>query len=170
MTRFGYVMTTYLMTLAIGVWALFHPTPRLIWNASASTPIGLYTVEPGVTSKNGDLVAVRPPQPLASFLAVRHYLPLNVLLLKHVAALPGQIVCRRGLAITINGRVIASALSRDRAGRPLPVWKGCRTLAPGEIFLLNPTVPDSLDGRYFGPLPMASIVGRAAPFGPEKKN
>jgi type IV secretory pathway protease TraF len=28
---------------------------------------------------------------------------------------------------------------------------------------MNPTVPDSLDGRYFGPLPVASIVARATP-------
>ena len=34
-------------------------------------------------------------------------------------------------------------------------------LRPGEVFLMNPTVPDSLDGRYFGPLPAASIVARA---------
>ena len=44
MTRFGYVMTTYLMTLAIGIFSLFHHTPRLMWNASASTPVG--TLQP----------------------------------------------------------------------------------------------------------------------------
>ena len=40
---------------------------------------------------------------------------------------------------------------------------GCRTVAPGEVFLMNPGVPDSLDGRYFGALPASSIIGRAAP-------
>ena len=28
---------------------------------------------------------------------------------------------------------------------------------------MNPGVPDSLDGRYFGPLPASSIIGRAVP-------
>ena len=28
---------------------------------------------------------------------------------------------------------------------------------------MNPTVPDSLDGRYFGALPVSSIVARAVP-------
>jgi type IV secretory pathway protease TraF len=28
---------------------------------------------------------------------------------------------------------------------------------------MNPTVPHSLDGRYFGPLPITSIVARAVP-------
>ena len=34
---------------------------------------------------------------------------------------------------------------------------------PGDVFLMNPGVPDSLDGRYFGPLPASSIIGRAVP-------
>ena len=46
MTRFGYVMTTYFASLGIGASALFHPAPKLIWNASASVPIGLYAVHP----------------------------------------------------------------------------------------------------------------------------
>ena len=40
MTRFGYVMTTYFAMLGIGALAFFHPAPRLIWNATASTPTG----------------------------------------------------------------------------------------------------------------------------------
>ena len=35
--------------------------------------------------------------------------------------------------------------------------------AKGDVFLMNPRSADSLDGRYFGPLPAASIVGRAIP-------
>jgi len=42
MTRFGYVMTTYFALLGF-VWAAIFPiSPRFIWNASASVPIGLY--------------------------------------------------------------------------------------------------------------------------------
>ena len=48
-------------------------------------------------------------------------------------------------------------------GRPLPVWQGCRTLGTGELLLLNPDHPDSLDGRYFGPLPASAVIGRATP-------
>jgi type IV secretory pathway protease TraF len=45
----------------------------------------------------------------------------------------------------------------------LPAWKGCRTLRAGEVFLLNPNIPDSFDGRYFGPLSAAAITARAEP-------
>src|SRR3546814_5177245 len=55
------------------------------------------------------------------------------------------------------------ALIRDRNGRSLPAWQGCRTLAAGELLLLNPDHPDSLDGRYFGPLPASTVPGRAIP-------
>ena len=48
-------------------------------------------------------------------------------------------------------------------GRPLPVWRGCRRIAHGELFLMNFDVPDSLDGRYFGPLPASTVIGRAVP-------
>jgi type IV secretory pathway protease TraF len=54
-------------------------------------------------------------------------------------------------------------LTRDLVGRPLVAARLCRPLRVGEVFLLNPDAPRSLDGRYFGPLPRASIVGRLHP-------
>jgi conjugative transfer signal peptidase TraF len=162
MTRFGWVMTTYFAVLIIGGLAFVHPTPRLLWNATASTPTGLYFLQPVRTPRVGDLVAVMPPGPVARFLADGGYLPQRVPLLKHVAAVPGQSVCRFGRTVTVEGVVIGIARERDSRGRDLPVWRGCRALGNGEIFLLN-RHPDSLDGRYFGPLPAAAIIGRAVP-------
>ena len=52
MTRFGWVMLTTFATLGTAISAAFHPLPRLIWNASASVPIGLYAVRPaGILQK-----------------------------------------------------------------------------------------------------------------------
>jgi conjugative transfer signal peptidase TraF len=163
MTRFGYVMTTYFAVMSVGVLSFFPVTPRLIWNASASMPIGFYTIAPAERLDVTDLVVVNAPEPLASFLAERHYLPLGVPLLKRVAALPGQQVCRRGAHVTVDGIDMGDALARDRLGRELPTWQGCRRIADDEVFLMNWWVEDSLDGRYFGPLPATSIVGRALP-------
>jgi type IV secretory pathway protease TraF len=58
---------------------------------------------------------------------------------------------------------MGEALERDSLGRDLPVWQGCRTIAEDEIFLMNLDVGDSLDGRYFGPLPVSAVIGRAIP-------
>ncbi|SMH43373.1 S26 family signal peptidase [Azospirillum agricola] len=162
MTRFGYVMTTYVSLLAVGGLSLVPVTPRLLWNATASTPVGLYAVRPDGPPAVGDLVAIRPPEPLAGFLDEGGYLPHGVPLLKRVAALPGQTVCRTGVTVTIDGAVVATAHRRDRLGRRLPVWSGCLTLRPDELFLLN-RHPDSLDGRYFGPIPANTVFGHARP-------
>ena len=163
MTRFGWVMTTYTAVMVIGATTLFHPAPRLIWNASASVPIGLYAVQPAGALRTSELLVVTPPELLATFLDARRYLPKGIPLLKHVAALPGQSVCRMGDTISIDGRDVGVALDRDHLGRSLPVWQGCRVIASGEVFLMNRQSVASLDGRYFGPLPTTTIVGRADP-------
>jgi type IV secretory pathway protease TraF len=84
-------------------------------------------------------------------------------LLKRVMALPGQEVCRIRRTITVDGVELGAALDRDRSGRSLPVWNGCRRIAGDEIFLMNADVGDSLDGRYFGPIPVSAVIGRATP-------
>jgi len=163
MRRLGWAVTTHLTALGIGLSALFHPIPRLIWNGSASVPVGLYFVHSASALHVNELLVVRPPEPLATFLDVRRYLPNGVPLLKHVLALPRQTVCRIGDSIRIDGVLVGQALARDRRGRPLPAWQGCRALRDGEVFLMNRRPADSLDGRYFGPLPAAAIPGRADP-------
>lgn len=141
----------------------FLPWRRaFIWNASPSAPVGLYRLTTADSLRRGDLVAIAPPEPLARFLAEGGYLPLGVPLLKHVAAVAGQRVCRSGGVVSIDGAVAATALQRDRRGRPLPIWDGCYALGADEIFALN-APSDSLDSRYFGPLPTTSIIGRATP-------
>ncbi|WP_298954046.1 S26 family signal peptidase [uncultured Methylobacterium sp.] len=163
MTRLSYAIVTTVAVSLLGVASIASFAPKLIWNASASTPVGFYTIdEPGLVAVT-DLVAVDAPEPLATFLSDGGYLPRGVPLLKRVAALPGQRVCRSGLAITVNGVPIGDALDRDRRGRPLPVWQGCRLVANGELFLMNWQVRDSLDGRYFGPLPASAVIGQATP-------
>src|SRR6516164_8366488 len=163
MTRLAYVISTSLIVLAIAGGSSVQITPKLIWNASTSAPVGLYTVRPAADLDVADLVAVKAPEPLASFLGEREYLPRGVPLMKRIAALPGQTVCRIGRNVSVDTIAMGEALARDRRGRELPVWQGCRTLGANEIFLMNWDVPDSLDGRYFGPTPKSSVIGRALP-------
>ena len=137
--------------------------PRLIWNASASVPIGLYFAQPMGRLNVGDLVAVTPPEKLDGFLAKREYLPRGVPLIKHVLALPGARVCRKGATIFVGGKPYGQVRERDQRGRSLPRWQGCHLLGDGEIFLMNPDVPDSFDGRYFGQLPVTTVTARLTP-------
>lgn len=163
MTRLGLITATALAAIGVGYPGLATMPTKLIWNASASAPIGLYSVAPADRLEVPELVAVEPPVLLAAFLAARGYLPEGVPLLKRVVGLPGQHVCRTGRIISVDGVEMGEALERDRMGRVLPVWKGCRVIAQGQLFLMNPEIRDSLDGRYFGPLPAAAVFGRAVP-------
>jgi len=145
----------------VGATIAAPPLPRLVWNASASAPLGLYAVAPGVPITRGDMVIARVPQDVRDLAARRHYIPANVPLVKRVAAVPGDVVCASGSAIGVNGEVVARRLGSDRAGRPLPRWAGCRTLRNGAVLLLMTVRPDSFDGRYFGPTGPEDVLGKA---------
>jgi conjugative transfer signal peptidase TraF len=139
------------------------PAPSLVWNASESVPVGLYRVQPTGKLTVTDLVVALPPEPLATFLAEGGYLPRGVPLIKRILALPGQTVCRKELAIAVDGIEMGTARERDGRRRPLPAWQGCRVVSGDDVFLMNWDEPASLDGRYFGPIAVAAIVGRAEP-------
>ncbi|MGZ5871782.1 MAG: S26 family signal peptidase [Bradyrhizobium sp.] len=139
------------------------PTASFIWNASGSVPIGLYRLRLTGKLTATELVAVQPPEPLATLLADGRYLPRGIPLLKRVLALPGQTVCRDGLTITVDKICVGKARDRDSRNRPLLNWQGCHVVAEGEVFLMNWQSEDSLDSRYFGVLPTAAIIGRAEP-------
>ncbi len=126
-------------------------------------PIGLYRLQPTGRLFVTELVAVEPPEPLATILADGLYLPRGIPMLKRVLALPRQTVCRDHLTIAVDKIEVGEARERDSRGRPLPIWRGCRVVADGEVFLMNWQSADSLDGRYFGVLPTTAIIGRAEP-------
>ena len=144
-------------------------TPLYLWNASASVPLGLYGLHSTNTRYVGELVAVVPPEPLVTFLADGSYLPRGVPMLKHVLALPGQTVCRNGPTIFVDDIAMGNARERDGRGRLLPAWQGCRLIGAGELFLMNWRSADSLDGRYFGPIPSSAVTARAHPICIEKE-
>jgi len=156
----------------VGVLALgcgYGHAPLYMWNASASVPLGLYRLQPSQIRYVGELVAVLPPEPLATFLTDGGYLPRAVPMLKHVLALPGQTVCRVGLSIIVDAIAVGDARERDSRGRPLPVWQGCRVIAGDELFLMNWQSADSLDGRYFGPISSFAVIARSQPLWIEKE-
>ena len=140
--------------------ALVPPAPRLLWNASASAPVGLYSVTPGAWLERDDMAVAQVPERFRQLAADRGYLPLGVPLVKRVAAYGGDKVCALGTDIVINGRPAAKRQIRDSNGRPMPKWGGCIRLHGREAFLLMDN-PASFDGRYFGATKGADIVGKA---------
>jgi conjugative transfer signal peptidase TraF len=150
-----------LACLALVATAYVRPRPLLLWNASASSPVGLYVVGPPRHLRAGDMVIAWPPDDARRLAAKRHYLPSNVPLVKRIGAVAGARICAAGERITINGRLAAVRRSTDRSGRPLPSWSGCKRLEHGELFLLTPDMPDAFDGRYFGMSRASELIGKA---------
>lgn len=152
----GLTVTSLMATVVL------PPGPLLLWNATSSAPVGLYLVHRPVRLTRGILVAARPWGAWKGWLAERGFLPAGAPLVKAIAATPGQQVCREGLRVSVDGRLVAIARQRDRLGRPLPVWRGCRWLPEDEVLLVN-RHPESLDGRYLGAARRADLVGELTP-------
>ncbi len=155
--------TDILAGMATGVLLLMasslqDTTPRLVWNASASVPPGLYWIAPGPV-RRGDVVLIRLPPRIADIADRRGYLSKSAYLIKFIIGVTGDRVCRFEGRVFVNGAVRARAFSRDRRHRHMPVWHGCYRLASSQVFVLAED-PDSFDSRYFGPLSHQHVIGR----------
>ena len=126
---------------------------RLVWNFTPSIPTGLYSIEDRAWQR-GDRVALRPSGRLQEVLRSSGVLKDGRLLMKRVAAVSGDKVCRNGQEVSIGGLQVATA----RSDRLLPSWSGCQTLQDGDVFLLG-EADNSFDGRYFGVTQAVDIVG-----------
>src|SRR5260370_7339107 len=111
MTRLAYVMSTSFVILAIAGRSFLPITPKLIWNASASAPIGLYAVRSAADLGVTDLVAVDAPEPLAGFLSRRQNPPPGVPPMNRIPALPAQTLCPLPPPLTLHPPPLRSALA-----------------------------------------------------------
>jgi conjugative transfer signal peptidase TraF len=150
-----------IVVAATAVMPTRSASPWVVYNASGSAQLGWYRVV-RCTPTRGDTAVVRPSQAHESALVMATHHPPNTPLLKRVAAVFADRVCRVGALVLINGRTVGKAFQRDQTGRPLPVWEGCVTLELGQFFLLNDH-PFSFDSRYFGPVSEGQIIGVAQP-------
>ena len=149
------------VVVAVIASVISPPRLLLIWNTTASTPIGLYAIT-RATPKRGDLVLIRLPPDMEA-VAVSHAILLpNTPVLKPVVAVAGDLICRVDWVVYVNGRIAAIATDFDRYRRPLPAWRGCRRLSLSQVFLLAHQ-PGSFDGRYWGPLDARFALGVARP-------
>jgi type IV secretory pathway protease TraF len=114
---------------------------------------------------HGALAVICLREPHRSLADSRGYLPAGILLIKPIVARAGDVVCRHGAIVTVNGRTVAHARSTDGLGRSLPRWSGCSRLRADHVFLLSAD-PDGFDSRYIGPVEWRHVVGTAVPVWP----
>ena len=152
--------------ISISVGLLFavealNPKPRVIYNGSASAPIGWYGAQEN-NIREGDYVLTWLPKKAQKLAIERAYLPPNVPLLKRVFALSGDHICVRNDTLFVNGSAVSQVQKYDSLGRELLAWNGCRDLKSHEYFLLQDH-PNSFDSRYLGPVKRDLIVTKVFP-------
>jgi conjugative transfer signal peptidase TraF len=132
--------------------------PPMIINESASMAKGVYGRSGNVVDlKRGDVIAMAMHAPAKDYLVEELGYPEGTMLIKRVAGLSGDVMCRHNERVTINATTVYAA-RLDSRGNPLPYWQGCIALSPNEVFLLGDN-PASFDSRYFGPVTASQISG-----------
>jgi len=136
--------------------------PKLLYNRSASAPIGWYKVERASDYKTGDLVAAWLPNDTQTLAEERGYLPREIPVIKTIGAVAGDTFCITEKALLIEHKTPFARQSTDSQGRALPaVAMGCRSLSYGQVLLISDRVEHSFDSRYFGSIETANILGKA---------
>ena len=97
--------------------------------------------------QRGDIIVFRPPDaPELDYI-------------KRVVGLPGERILVRGTNVSINGKKLREpwAVWRDRGARDFGPFR----VPEGTLFLMGDNRDNSRDSRFFGPVPMGNIFGRA---------
>ena len=165
----------------IRICMVIAAAPGMIWGSSAlplrinwtgSAPVGLYATFGQALAGPADLVVVCLQSTVAARGRMKRYLAAGSCpngtspILKQVVATAGDEVELRSEVLAVNGRVIdrSQRLSLDSLGRPLELFPlGRSVVRDGEVWVLGVHRERSWDSRYFGPIPVSSIVGVARP-------
>lgn len=147
---FGGVITLAIVAMATQI--TFPPRPVLLYNPSASAPIGWYKVQRKSSFNVGEKVAVFAPPWARKLADERGYLPREYPLIKTIIAGPHQEICFKNGAVSVPDYPDIPVLAQDSLGREMPRLSGCQTLKEGEYFIASPDVQAGFDSRYFGPV------------------
>ena len=149
-----------LLIVATGTEISFPPKPKLLYNPSASAPIGWYKLEGKSTLKVGDQVAAYAPDWARKLADERRYLPYEYPMIKTIWASSGMQICAQNNRISVPNHPVIKSLPQDSLGRDMPKLSGCFTLKADEYFLVSPDVQAGFDSRYFGAVIGTDILGK----------
>jgi signal peptidase I len=132
--------------------------PPVIINETISMAKGAYFRTGNVDDlRRGDIIAMPMNASAQDYLGGKLGYPKDTMLIKRVAGLSGDVMCRHGGKVTINAQAV-NAARRDASGNLLPYWIGCHVLMQNEVFLLGDHA-SSFDSRYFGPITKSELSG-----------
>lgn len=152
------------LAILSGILALIkHKGYGLTYQVSPSMPMGWYYYKPLTKIHRGQWVSLKAPDFAEQYLQQHHLVPHSGVLIKAIAAIPGDFVCQQALQLTVNHRVVATLLTQDRFQRVIAKRAFCRYLSQDEYLVLGISDPRSYDGRYFGPVSRDRLLSQAIP-------
>lgn len=157
------VFTVIIVSLILMLLSPFIKTP-LYLNLTPSEKLGIYLLTPLKTNPMpGDLVLFAVPNQAKPYILGRGWMKEGGMLLKHIGAVKGDKVLIDEESIFINGKYIGPVSQNDSKGLPLPKLRGEFKIKPDHFLPIATNIPNSFDGRYFGPVPYKLIKGEAIP-------
>lgn len=152
------------LTAVLAVASTFFADRQVVINTSPSVQPGIY-IRSCATPKVGAIVDFEIPTAAQPYIHARSgYSGENWYILKPIIAGPEDQVDTLGDWLVVNGKRIAPMPPReDSAGRPLPIWRGCRRLADNEFFVFSARIPNSFDSRCYGPIQRGEIISVRCP-------
>jgi len=164
------IWTLLALVLMAGLVLAAHALDfRINW--TSSMPIGLYREVPARLER-GEIVLVCLPEEIAQVGRQRRYLPLGDCpegvspIVKKIVAIAGDEIELQEEFLAVNGVVVdrTPLRSSDSLARPMDhVPLGRRLVADGEVWVLGSERSRSWDSRYFGLVPVESIVASTKP-------
>lgn len=153
----------FLLLGLLAAWWCYFSGARI--NRSISLPVGLYWKSSKHYEK-GDTVMFRPSDSnVFNEAHQRGYIAGSKtkgfgLLFKIVVAIEGDVVSINDQGVSVNNALLPNSVpfEFDNMGNPLPRLRlENYVIGAGEVLLLANHIPESFDGRYFGPQPAEQI-------------
>jgi conjugative transfer signal peptidase TraF len=165
--RYFVVCAAFVGMLTISGVIAWHAGFR--YNDTASFPVGIWRLTPGVPHKEA-LVFFKPPEDNPAILWGRDVGILqwqfgrSTTMIKRIVAVSGD---RIDIAdtVSVNGVVLKNShvYRHDQAGRSIPSVAHSGIVPDGKVWLMSDYAEMSFDSRYFGPVDTSAILGLAHP-------
>ena len=153
-----------LLVLAIAIGWLHWQGYEISYQNTASMPEGWYWLLPVPDHlQRGDIMLFHPPEAARQLALKHHWMLADEVLMKPIAALPGDRVCVVDHQIWVNHHFVAKQERVYAPHHALPQWQFCGTIPSGHYLLLSTYAARSFDGCYFGLIDKAALIARAIP-------
>jgi conjugative transfer signal peptidase TraF len=166
-------MKLLLLAAASGALVLGSYSLGLAWNSTPSMARGIWRVTALNHLDRGQAITLCLPEAAARLGRQRGYLDAGdcpggaETLIKVAAAIPGDLVEVSIAGMSVNGILIPHSrpLAADDLNRPMQTMEhGIYRVSHDQVWVVGDVDRRSYDSRYFGPITLTDVRGRAVPF------